>query len=225
MSQAESQTTTESSSDPILEVEDLQTVFFTDKETIRAVDDISFDIRPGETVGIVGESGSGKSVTARSIMGLIESPGRIDGGAVKFRDTATVRRFAEKYDRRTADVTDEAVASAKGGDVETDEDAFRSLVSEDDFVFVEERRDGEIVEGYVDTTRAPDKALRNVRGGGIAMVFQDPLTSLNPVYTVGNQIIEAVRLHSDRSKREARERAMAAAAGGSAGSGTDRESG
>jgi len=64
--------------DPILAVEDLRTIFETDKETIRAVDGIDFDVFPGETVGLVGESGSGKSVTARSIMGLIDAPGRID---------------------------------------------------------------------------------------------------------------------------------------------------
>jgi peptide/nickel transport system ATP-binding protein len=197
-----------SSDRPLLEVEHLRTSFYTDKETIRAVDDISFDIRPGETVGIVGESGSGKSVTARSIMGLIESPGRVDGGAVKFRDTDAVRRFAEKYGRQTVDVTDDAIAAAKGGDVETDEEAFRSLVSKNDFVFVEERRDGEVVEGYIDTTRAPDKALRHVRGGGIAMVFQDPLTSLNPVYTVGNQIKESLRIHRGLSGQAATEEAI-----------------
>jgi peptide/nickel transport system ATP-binding protein len=197
-----------SSDRPLLEVEHLRTSFYTDKETIRAVDDVSFDIRPGETVGIVGESGSGKSVTARSIMGLIESPGRVDGGAVKFRDTDAVRRFAEKYGRQTVDVTDDAIAAAKGGDVETDEEAFRSLVSKNDFVFVEERRDGEVVEGYIDTTRAPDKALRHVRGGGIAMVFQDPLTSLNPVYTVGNQIKESLRIHRGLSGQAATEEAI-----------------
>ncbi|MFC4359837.1 oligopeptide/dipeptide ABC transporter ATP-binding protein [Halobium salinum] len=193
---------------PLLEISHLQTSFYTDKEVIRAVDDVSFDIHPGETVGIVGESGSGKSVTARSIMGLIESPGRIDGGAVKFRDLDTVRRFAKKYDKRTVDVTDEALAEAKGNDAETDADAFRSLVSKKDFVFVEERNGDEITAGYVDTTRAPDGAMRNVRGGGIAMVFQDPLTSLNPVYTVGNQIKESLRIHRGLSGQAATEKAI-----------------
>ena len=108
---------------PVLSVENLQTAFFTDKETIRAVDGISFDIEPGETVGIVGESGSGKSVTARSIMGLIDDPGRVlDGSSIQFYGEELTTKSKEEY--------------------------------------------------------------RELRGSGIAMVFQDPLTSLNPVYTV-----------------------------------------
>ncbi|MFC7081921.1 ABC transporter ATP-binding protein [Halorussus caseinilyticus] len=125
-----------SEEEPLLSVDNLQTAFFTDKETIRAVDGVNFDIRRGETVGIVGESGSGKSVTARSIMGLVDSPGRVlEGSSIRF--------------------------------------------------------DGE------ELTEKSEKQYRNLRGSDIAMVFQDPLTSLNPVYTVGNQIKEALRLHQD----------------------------
>ncbi len=104
---------------PLLQVDNLQTAFFTDKETMRAVDGVSFDIRRGESVGVVGESGSGKSVTARSIMGLVDSPGRIVGGSIQYKG-----------------------------------------------------------EELTDNT---EKEWQNVRGGEIAMVFQDPLTSLNPV--------------------------------------------
>jgi peptide/nickel transport system ATP-binding protein len=133
--------------EPILEVEDLRTAFFTDKETIRAVDGASFDIEPGETVGIVGESGSGKSVTARSIMGLVDSPGRIlEGSSIEYRGEELVGKSEDAY--------------------------------------------------------------RKIRGGDIAMVFQDPLTSLNPVYTVGNQIREAIRLHRDLEGKAARELAV-----------------
>lgn len=121
-------------SEPILEVEDLHTTFYTDKEDIHAVQNVSFDIEEGETVGIVGESGSGKSVTARSIMGLIESPGQV-------RSDSSIRFKGEEL------------------------------------------------------TGKSEKEYRKVRGSGIAMIFQDPLTSLNPVYTVGNQIKEAIRLH------------------------------
>ncbi|MFT4889528.1 MAG: peptide/nickel transport system ATP-binding protein [Halobacteriales archaeon] len=139
-------TEAETDEDALLQVENLQTVFFTDKETIRAVDGISFDISRGETVGIVGESGSGKSVTARSIMGLIDSPGRIVEGSIKYKGEELVGNSEEEW--------------------------------------------------------------RQYRGGEIAMIFQDPLSSLNPVYTVGNQIKEAVRLHQGLSGQEATEEAI-----------------
>jgi peptide/nickel transport system ATP-binding protein len=147
-SQVESTTTptAERGREPILEVEDLQTVFFTDKETIRAVDGVTFDIEPGETVGIVGESGSGKSVTARSIMGLVERPGKVVGGSIRLRGEELTDNTTEEWQR--------------------------------------------------------------IRGGQIAMVFQDPLTSLNPVYTVGNQIKESLRLHQGLRGRAATEEAI-----------------
>jgi peptide/nickel transport system ATP-binding protein len=126
--------TRERAREPVLAVEGLRTTFETDKETIRAVDGIDFDVCPGETVGLVGESGSGKSVTARSIMGLIDAPGRIDpDSSIRF--------------------------------------------------------DGSELVG------SSDAEWRAVRGGKVAMVFQDPLSRLNPVYTVGNQIKEALRIH------------------------------
>jgi len=133
--------------EPLLTVENLQTVFYTDRETIRAVDGVDFRIHEGETVGIVGESGSGKSVTARSIMGLIDDPGQIlDGSSIRYDG------------RELADYSEEE--------------------------------------------------YRSVRGGEIAMVFQDPLTSLNPVYTVGNQIKESLRLHQGLRGAEATEEAV-----------------
>lgn len=132
---------------PVLSVENLQTAFFTDKETIRAVDGISFDIEPGETVGIVGESGSGKSVTARSIMGLIDDPGRVlDGSSIQFYGEELTTKSKEEY--------------------------------------------------------------REFRGSGIAMVFQDPLTSLNPVYTVGNQLKETIKINRNLESRSVTELAI-----------------
>jgi peptide/nickel transport system ATP-binding protein len=131
----------------VLSVSDLRTAFFTEKETVRAVDGSSFEVRAGETVGIVGESGSGKSVTARSIMGLIDSPGRIlEGSSIRF--------------------------------------------------------DGQ------ELTELSGKEYRRIRGRRIAMVFQDPLSSLNPVYTVGNQIKEGLRLHQDLTGKAATEEAI-----------------
>jgi peptide/nickel transport system ATP-binding protein len=178
------------SGESLLRVEGVRTAFFTDKEVIRAVDGVSFDIDRGETVGIVGESGSGKSVTARTIMGLVDSPGRVLDGRIEFRDPERVSWFASKFSKRTADLT--------AGEE----------IADDDFVVVEERENGEVSAGYVDTTSAPEKAMRKLRGGDMAMVFQDPLTSLNPVYTVGNQIKESLKLHQGLTGREATEEAI-----------------
>ncbi|WP_254766327.1 ABC transporter ATP-binding protein [Salinilacihabitans rarus] len=230
--------------EPLLSVRNLRTAFFTDKETIRAVDGVNFEIDVGETVGIVGESGSGKSVTARSIMGLVESPGRVlDGSSVRFRHLETVRQFAADYPGRTVDLTDlresydpsdlfddpevdasveefaEAGESPPSRDEITVKDVIDAgygerlgLVDEDDFVFVEEygRDGGERVpvSGYVEVTRTSGKPLRRLRGGNIAMVFQDPLTSLNPVYTVGNQIKEALKLHQGLTGSDATQEAV-----------------
>ncbi|MFB6188692.1 MAG: ABC transporter ATP-binding protein [Halapricum sp.] len=132
--------------EPLLSVDNLQTVFYTDRETVRAVDGIDFDVHRGETVGIVGESGSGKSVTARSIMGLIEAPGKIlPGSSIRF--------------------------------------------------------DGRELVGL------SDKEYQKVRGSGIGMVFQDPQQSMNPVYTVGNQIREALKVNRGITGEEAIEEA------------------
>lgn len=181
---------------PVLSVRDLQTAFFTDKETIRAVDGVSFDVMPGETVGIVGESGSGKSVTARSIMGLVESPGRVLGGNIEFRGSGTLTRLADSFSSRTADIAG------------LDGEEYADATDSDDFVFVEEWDGDEPRAGHIEVTRAPSKAIRKIRGSGIAMIFQDPLSSLNPVYTVGNQIKEALRLHQGLRGKEATEEAI-----------------
>ena len=133
-------------SEPILKVEDLAVQFATEDGVVQAVDGVSFEISPGETVGIVGESGSGKSVTNLSILGLT------------------------RYDNAT--ISGKAVF--EGNDLVTMED--------DD--------------------------LRAIRGNDIAMIFQDPLSSLHPFYKVGKQIAEAVRVHNDVSKAKALDRAV-----------------
>ena len=128
---------------PLLEVRDLHTSFTTDNGEVQAVNGVSFVLQEGKTLGIVGESGSGKSVTAYSIMKILEQNGRITEGQILFQ--------------------------------------------------------GE------DITKYTAKQMNVFRGQKCAMIFQDPMTSLNPVYTVGNQIEEAIRIHSKKSKKEARE--------------------
>ncbi|GIV34310.1 MAG: ABC transporter ATP-binding protein [Chitinophagales bacterium] len=133
----------------LLEVRNLVTEFKTDDETVTAVNNISFTLNKGETVGIVGESGSGKSVTSLSIMRLIPSPpGRIAGGEI---------------------------------------------------IYHSKQR------GTVDLLKLSEKEMRSFRGNEISMIFQEPMTSLNPVFTCGDQVMEAIMLHQKKSRQEARD--------------------
>src|SRR6476619_6680748 len=129
---------------PLLSVEDLRVEFWTQRGTVHAVNGISFDIAPGETLGIVGESGCGKSVTSLALMGILPRAGRVTGGTAMFGDR--------------------------------------------------------------DLFRLSDRELRRIRGRDIAMIFQDPMTSLNPVLTIGRQIREALDTHFDLGKGEANRR-------------------
>ncbi|HSO33280.1 MAG TPA: ABC transporter ATP-binding protein [Labilithrix sp.] len=132
---------------PLLRVRDLVTTFRTEQGLLRAVDEVSFDVAEGATLGIVGESGCGKSVTALSILRLIPYPqGVIEEGRIELRGR--------------------------------------------DLVGLSERQ------------------MQDVRGNEISMIFQEPMTSLNPVYSVGWQIVEAIRLHQKKSRKEAKERAI-----------------
>jgi oligopeptide/dipeptide ABC transporter ATP-binding protein len=133
-------------SQPVLQVKNLKTQFFTDDGVVQAVDGVSFDLHPGETLGIVGESGCGKSVTALSILRLVQEPGRIVNGQILFR----------------------------GDDIVT----------------------------------MSDEEVREIRGKDIAMIFQDPLSSLNPVLTVGFQIEEAIEAHRKVPSKMALSRAV-----------------
>ena len=152
------------SAEPILEVRDLKTQFFTEEGVVRAVDGVSFDVYPGEIVGIVGESGAGKSVAGRSIMRLVEHPGQIVGGEVTFQGE-TIVGFEEEADG-VGDPTPRA-----------------------DMLTEEEVRS-------------------QIRGRELAIIFQDPMESLNPVYRVGGQLREFVEINRDVGTSEAKEIAI-----------------
>ena len=130
----------------LLEVNDLHTSFYTPAGEVKAVNGVSFYLDRGKVLGIVGESGSGKSVTAYSIMQILEKTGKIVSGSIKF--------------------------------------------------------DGRELVG------AGEKVMKTVRGNKISIIFQDPMTSLNPTYTIGHQLMEAITLHTNRDKKQARERAV-----------------
>lgn len=142
---------------PILSVRDLKTYFFPDEGTVKAVDGASFDVFPKRTLGIVGESGCGKSVTARSILRIVERPGRIVSGSILLR---------------------------RDGDGEGEKE--------------------------LDLVQADPKGplMRQIRGGEIGLVFQEPMTSFSPVHTIGNQLVETIRLHSAMTKSQAREKGI-----------------
>ena len=130
----------------LLSVQDLHTSFFTDSGEVHAVNGVSFNLDPGEILGIVGESGSGKSVTAYSIMQILAATGKVTGGRILFK-----------------------------GD---------------------------------DLTKWNEKKLSEFRGKCVSIIFQDPMTSLNPVFTIGNQLMEAIKLHTDKKGKDAWDRAV-----------------
>jgi oligopeptide/dipeptide ABC transporter ATP-binding protein len=156
---------------PLLEVRDLRTYFKTDDGIVKAVDGVSFDVRPGQTLGVVGESGSGKSVTMMSILNLNPKPGRIHvaGGSPPGTQMEDFLRGSKKH-------TSISTGSA--------------LFRGEDLLHASKRR------------------LRALRGSEISMIFQDPMTSLNPVLSIGDQLVEAVMLHRDATSRRAREIAI-----------------
>jgi peptide/nickel transport system ATP-binding protein len=156
---------------PLLEVRDLRTYFKTDDGIVKAVDGVSFDVRPGQTLGVVGESGSGKSVTMMSILSLNPKPGRIRvaGGSPPGAQMEAFLRGSKKH-------TSISTGSA--------------LFRGEDLLHASKRR------------------LRALRGSEISMIFQDPMTSLNPVLSIGDQLVEAVMLHRDVTSRQARKSAI-----------------
>ena len=140
------QATGEQGETPVLSVQHLRVEFPTRHGTLVALDDVSFDIAPGEVLGVVGESGAGKSMTGNAVIRLLEPPGRIAGGEVRLGG------------RRIDDL--------------------------------------------------PEERFVPLRGRHIGMIFQDPLTSLNPLFSIGDQLVETIRAHLPMSEKQARERAL-----------------
>jgi peptide/nickel transport system ATP-binding protein len=132
---------------PLLEVDRLRVEFSTRRGSLVALDDVSFSIAPGEVLGVVGESGAGKSLTGSAIIGLLDPPGRVAAGEIRF--------------------------------------------------------DGKRID------HLPPEEMRRLRGRHIGAIFQDPLTSLNPLYTIGRQLVETIRTHLPMTAEQARERAIA----------------
>ena len=157
---------------PLLDVRDLRTYFKTDDGIVRAVDGVSFSIRPGQTLGVVGESGSGKSVTMMSILNLTPKPGRLSVAAGQ-APGPQMEAFLRESKKHTSISTGQAL--------------FR----------------GE------NLLEASKRRMRALRGSEVSMIFQDPMTSLNPVLSIGNQLAEAIMLHRDVTGRQARELAIA----------------
>lgn len=167
------------SNDTVVSVRDLHVEFPTPVGLVRALNGVSFDVPRGKVLGIVGESGCGKSVTARAILQIIERPGRIVSGEIYFRPQRHLR--AEPEGKRR-------VGNSRG----------RSAAPESSA--------GEVLELTAMEPNSP--AIRAIRGQEISMIFQEPMTSLNPVYTVGNQIEEAILLHQTSDRAEAHKRAV-----------------
>ena len=171
----------------IVEFDDLHTCFFSDAGTVKAVDGVSFSIPAGSTVGVVGESGCGKSVTSLSLMRLVQAPsGQIVSGSIRFKASLFKRDAHGKkipvYETETGEDGQERIKLDKKGKKVIKKNALGGNVYE-----MEDR--------VVDIAKMPMDAMRSIRGREIAMIFQEPMTSLNPVFTIGNQLDEVGLLH------------------------------
>jgi len=145
----------------LLEVKGLKTYFFLDQGLVKAVDGVDFDIARGETMCVVGESGCGKSITARSIMQIVDPPGRIVEGEMLFH-----LKVVEEDGSESEDIVDLAELKPNG------------------------------------------RTIRSIRGKEISMIFQEPMTSLSPVHTIGHQVSQAITLHNTVTKEQARQQTI-----------------
>ncbi len=197
----------------ILEIEDLHSYFFTDQGVVKAVNGVSLNVPQGATVGVVGESGCGKSVTSMSVMRLLQGPqGQIYSGSIRFKSFDFKRGEngnpipIYENDENGEPIFDE-VKDKKG---ETKRDKAGNPVLER-----RQKRDEygtklyEMEEKVFDIAKMPIKEMYRLRGRQIAMIFQEPMTSLNPVFTIGNQLDEVTMLHvPGATKQEAKRRSL-----------------
>lgn len=171
----------------LLEVQNLVTEFSTEEGKLVAVDEISFSLEKGKILGIVGESGCGKSVTALSILRLVDAPGKIKSGKILFYQKPVEKKWAE--------------ALRANADGSVDLTAVTEPRSEED-------KDPVLRGDAIDLLQISEEKMLKIRGNKIAMVFQEPMTSLNPVFTVGEQIIETIQIHQGLSRSDARAKAI-----------------
>ena len=182
----------------ILEVEDLHSYFYTDQGVVKAVNGVSFSIPFNSTIGVVGESGCGKSVTAMSIMRLLQGPtGQIKSGSIRFRANDFKKdqfgNYIPIYELDEAgNIIQAETKDKKGNKVVT------PIIKKDESGLPLYERE----EKVYDIAKMPIKEMYRVRGRQIAMVFQEPMTSLNPVFTIGNQLDEASMLHIPNITKE-----------------------
>ena len=183
----------------ILEIEDLNTYFFTDQGVVKAVNGVSFNIPLNSTVGVVGESGCGKSVTSMSVMRLIQGPsGQIVSGSIRFKaydfKTDANGKYIPVYEKdENGNVITENVLD-KDGNVKLDKEG--NPVTRP----VQKKTESglgvyEKEETVYDIAKMPIREMYRLRGRQMSMVFQEPMTSLNPVFTIGNQLDEVTLLH------------------------------
>ena len=190
----------------ILEVEGLHSYFFTDQGVVKAVNGVTFNIPSNSTVGVVGESGCGKSVTSMSIMRLLQGPsGQIVDGAIRFRVDDYKRdengNFIPVYEKdEEGNVVYEPVLD-KEGNPKLDKDGNPVQQAKQ---LVDDRGIGvyETEEVVLDIAKMPIHEMYRLRGRQMAMVFQEPMTSLNPVFTIGNQLDEVTMLHIPGATKE-----------------------
>lgn len=171
----------------IIEFDDLHTYFFSDAGTVKAVNGVTFSIPAGSTVGVVGESGCGKSVTSLSLMQLVQAPsGQIVSGSIRFKASLFKRdsrgRKISVYETEVGEDGQEHTKLNEKGKPVIKKNSLGGNVYE-----MEDR--------VVDIAKMPTEAMRSIRGREIAMIFQEPMTSLNPVFTIGNQLDEVGLLH------------------------------